>query len=815
MTSRSSTATSTTRRAPRRRCSPTCPAQWRRARAPAAVSSSPSRRSARRSVTAPTSAASIPRATPRAARVDAWPPSGAPPASDLGVHARAAARRLRHRVRRADADAGRRRAARPRGRGAALASAINDWQIAEWLDPEPRLRASINVAYEDGELAAREIHRVADDPRFVQVLLLIRTAEPLGRGASTGRSSRPAVAARPAARRSTSAAGAAARSPAPASRPSTSRTRVGMATAFQDQLTSLVCEGVFERFPQLRIVLIEGGIAWVAPLMWRLDRAWSLLRAQAPRPDAAALRADPRARLADDAADRRAAAPRRLRRDARAAGDERPHHVRDRLPALGLRLARRGRCRLARRAATAGDHGAPTRTRSTACTPPMAEAQRRTRGALCRTPGHRAAARRRRASPPRARSRRADASSSRSAGARSASSTSAAASTSRCATAARTRAARSAPGCVQRGRGDRAGRGLRALATRRDHPLPVARLGVRPADRALVVRPGAGPRAQLPGAARGRDLPGAAVGRRHRRRAVLAARAPVRRRGAPAPVEGRFRGVAGAVRVERARDDERACGSYSRHSASSARADPRRRRRAGRRAEGALARRRRAARPSAGAPVSPPARSPARSRPAAGRELWPPPPRTRGHDRPAPPHRRRTCCRPRDSPFPPARRTDRPQARARISGATRPAASSTASWRHSRCAVAAATASTPAPRCARRAARRAAPARAGDRSGAGSPTRPPGLPRTARARRRRCRRSSTAHAELPVRGQRPSSRERHRRAAMVEAARRPSRGAARADRRRWSRRPRRWRESTAAADAPDGIDRVCELTGGC
>jgi uncharacterized protein len=30
-------------------------------------------------------------------------------------------------------------------------------------------------------------------------------------------------------------------------------------------------------------VLIEGGIAWLAPLMWRLDRAWSLLRAEAPR----------------------------------------------------------------------------------------------------------------------------------------------------------------------------------------------------------------------------------------------------------------------------------------------------------------------------------------------------------------------------------------------------------------------------------------------------------------------------------------------------------------------------------------------------
>jgi predicted TIM-barrel fold metal-dependent hydrolase len=61
--------------------------------------------------------------------------------------------------------------------------------------------------------------------------------------------------------------------------------QVGMATAFQDQLTSLVVEGVFERFPTLRVVLIEGGIAWLAALMWRLDRAWKLLRAEAPHLD--------------------------------------------------------------------------------------------------------------------------------------------------------------------------------------------------------------------------------------------------------------------------------------------------------------------------------------------------------------------------------------------------------------------------------------------------------------------------------------------------------------------------------------------------
>jgi predicted TIM-barrel fold metal-dependent hydrolase len=41
-------------------------------------------------------------------------------------------------------------------------------------------------------------------------------------------------------------------------------------------------EGVFEKFPALKVVLVEIGFAWVPSFVWRLDRLWERMRGEVP-----------------------------------------------------------------------------------------------------------------------------------------------------------------------------------------------------------------------------------------------------------------------------------------------------------------------------------------------------------------------------------------------------------------------------------------------------------------------------------------------------------------------------------------------------
>ena len=50
----------------------------------------------------------------------------------------------------------------------------------------------------------------------------------------------------------------------------------------QANLISLVVEGVFERFPGLRVVSAENGFGWVPSLLWRLDHTYASLASEVP-----------------------------------------------------------------------------------------------------------------------------------------------------------------------------------------------------------------------------------------------------------------------------------------------------------------------------------------------------------------------------------------------------------------------------------------------------------------------------------------------------------------------------------------------------
>jgi predicted TIM-barrel fold metal-dependent hydrolase len=165
---------------------------------------------------------------------------------------------------------------------AAFVSAFNQMMFDEWLI-DPRLRYALNISPHDPEAAAAEIRIHGGHPGvagvFVPLLntrlgskrwypiyeaavdmgLPIVTHGGTGEGAWDGAP--------------TYAVGV----PELFTERNVDLVHIGAAT-----VTSLIFQGVFTRFPSLKVMLVEFGSAWMVPHMWRMDKAWRELRTEVP-----------------------------------------------------------------------------------------------------------------------------------------------------------------------------------------------------------------------------------------------------------------------------------------------------------------------------------------------------------------------------------------------------------------------------------------------------------------------------------------------------------------------------------------------------
>lgn len=218
----------------------------------------------------------------RGYRIDSWPADGGRPASNLEILQREHLEQynveygillgqdLRSIPQLPNADY-----------AAALASAYNDWMIEEWIEKDDRVKGAAFIAPQNPQKAAEEIRRVGNHPGIVGVVVTNGARFPYGQRfydpiyEACEELSLPFML--------HTGGEDAYGQPSPAGFPSFYiEIRQTRQMGYMGHISSMVFEGLFVRFPKLKVVFVEGGYTWLPTFLWRLDADWKGLRSQTP-----------------------------------------------------------------------------------------------------------------------------------------------------------------------------------------------------------------------------------------------------------------------------------------------------------------------------------------------------------------------------------------------------------------------------------------------------------------------------------------------------------------------------------------------------
>jgi predicted TIM-barrel fold metal-dependent hydrolase len=164
-----------------------------------------------------------------------------------------------------------------------LCAAYNDWLLERWLQEDSRLRGTVVVPAQHPEAAAAEIRRVGQLDEFVGVFLPGGARipygnpvyEPIWRAASE--LGLPVVC-------HVHYEGVGISGPLTAAGYPDfyAEFHALCGSGIVGHLASVLCHGVFERLPEARMVLMEGGLIPFIGLLWRLDTNWKSCRSEMP-----------------------------------------------------------------------------------------------------------------------------------------------------------------------------------------------------------------------------------------------------------------------------------------------------------------------------------------------------------------------------------------------------------------------------------------------------------------------------------------------------------------------------------------------------
>jgi predicted TIM-barrel fold metal-dependent hydrolase len=166
---------------------------------------------------------------------------------------------------------------------AVFTTAANDYFIENWVEFDPRYKLGMTVAPHDPDAAAAEIRARRDVSGVIAVFMPLlgilmgnRHYYPIYQAAQE--CGMPIVV------HPSGAEGCYIGSPPLAGGvPRSYAERHALLPQIgQSNLVSLVFEGVFERYPELKVVFVEFGWSWAVPLLWRMDKEWRNFRYDTP-----------------------------------------------------------------------------------------------------------------------------------------------------------------------------------------------------------------------------------------------------------------------------------------------------------------------------------------------------------------------------------------------------------------------------------------------------------------------------------------------------------------------------------------------------